>query len=173
MKCGEDILEIYILRHFWIILEHHWAQSQIIDTHSLFFVAYEDYIGFLCTTPGIDAHEIKNYTSLPCNYTMGRPSNLNTPSITISHLVGTQTVTRTVTNVAGLETYVISTRMAPAIAVEANPPAMTLKPGASRKFSVTLTARSVTGTYSFGEVLLKGSRGHKVRIPVVAMAYDR
>lgn len=104
---------------------------------------------------------------------MGRPSNLNTPSITISHLVGTQTVTRTVTNVAGLETYVIATKMAPAIAIEANPPAMTLKPGASRKFSVTLTARSVTGTYSFGEVLLKGSRGHKVRIPVVAMAYQR
>lgn len=151
----------------------HVTPRAALDPGLIFDAAYEDYIGFLCTTPGIDAHEIKNYTSLPCNYTMGRPSNLNTPSITISHLVGTQTVTRTVTNVAGLETYVISTRMAPAIAVEANPPAMTLKPGASRKFSVTLTARSVTGTYSFGEVLLKGSRGHKVRIPVVAMAYDR
>ena len=139
----------------------------------LCFADYEDYIGFLCTTPGIDAHEIKNYTNLPCNYTMGRPSNLNTPSITVSHLVGTQTVTRRVTNVAGLETYVISTRMAPAISIDADPPAMTLKPGASRKFSVTVTARSLTGTYSFGEVLLKGSRGHKVRIPVVVMAYQR
>lgn len=137
------------------------------------FVGYEDYLGFLCTTPGIDAHEIKNYTNLPCNYTLGHPSNLNTPSIAISHLVGTQTVTRTVTNVASEETYVITARMAPAIAIETSPPAMTLRAGASRKISVTLSVRSVTGAYSFGEVWLKGSRGHKVRIPVVAMGYDR
>lgn len=127
----------------------------------------------MCTIPGIDAQEIKKYTNSQCNYTLGHPSNLNTPSITISHLVGTQTVTRTVTNVAAEETYVITARMAPAVAIETNPPAMTLRPSASRKFTVTLTVRSVTGSYSFGEVLLKGSRGHRVRIPVVAMGYDR
>lgn len=83
-------------------------------------------------------------------------------------------MTRTVTNVAGeLETYVITARMQPSIAIEVNPPAMTLKAGASRKFSVTLTVRSVTGTYSFGEVLMKGSRGHKVRVPVLANGYPR
>ena len=139
----------------------------------IFFAGYQDYLGFLCTTPGIDSHEIQNYTSSPCNYTLGHPSNLNSPSITISHLVGTRTVTRTVTNVAEEETYVITARMEPAVAIATNPSAMTLRPGASRKFSVTLTARSLTGTYSFGEVLLKGSRGHKVRIPVVAMGYER
>lgn len=102
---------------------------------------------------------------------MGHPSNLNTPSIAVSHLVGTQTVTRSVTNIDQEETYTITARMEPAIAIETKPQAMTLRPGASRKFSVTLTVRSVTGTYSFGEILLKGSRGHKVRIPVVAMGY--
>ena len=127
----------------------------------------------MCTTPGIDVHEIKNYTNSPCNYTMGHPSNLNTPSITISHLVRTQTVTRTVTNVAEEETYTITARMQPAVATEVNPPALTIKPGASHKFSVTLTVRSVTGTYSFGEVLMKGSRGHKVRIPILANGYPR
>ncbi|XP_028113268.1 subtilisin-like protease SBT2.6 isoform X2 [Camellia sinensis] len=139
----------------------------------IFDAGYEDYLGFLCTVPGIDAHEIKNYTNSPCNYTLGHPSNLNTPSITISHLVGTETVTRTVTNVAEEETYVITARMAPAVAIETNPPAMTLRSGDTRKFSVTLTVRSITGTYSFGEVFMKGSRGHKVRIPVVAMGYNR
>ncbi|KAK3033295.1 hypothetical protein RJ639_033226, partial [Escallonia herrerae] len=143
-----------------------------LDPGLIFDAGYEDYLGFLCTIPGIDAHEIMNYTNSPCNYTMGHPSNLNSPSITISHLVGTQTVTRTVTNVAEEETYVITARMAPAVAIETSPPAMTLRPGASRKFSVTLTPRSITGGYSFGEVLMKGSRGHKVRIPVVAMGYD-
>lgn len=144
-----------------------------LDPGLVFDAGYQDYLGFLCTIPGIDAHEIRNYTNSPCNYTLGHPWNLNSPSITISHLVHTQTVTRTVTNVAEEETYVISARMSPAIAIETNPPAMTLRPGSSRKFTVTLTVRSVTGSYSFGEVTLKGSRGHKVRIPVVAMGYDR
>ncbi|CAL8990506.1 unnamed protein product [Prunus brigantina] len=144
-----------------------------LDPGLIFDVGYQDYLGFLCTTPGIDAREIRNYTNCACNYTIGHPSNFNSPSITVSHLVRSQTVTRTVTNVAEQETYVITTRMAPAIAIEANPPAMTLKPGASRKFSVTLTVRSLSGTYSFGEVLMKGNRGHKVRIPVVAMGYQR
>ncbi|KAH6798964.1 subtilisin-like serine protease 3 [Perilla frutescens var. frutescens] len=144
-----------------------------LDPGLIFNAGYEDYLGFLCTTPGIDAHEVRNYTHTPCNYTLGHPSNLNSPSIAISHLVGTQVVTRTVTNVAEEETYVITGRMAPAIAIDTSPPAMTLRPGASRTITITLSVRSVTGTYSFGEVWLKGSRGHKVRIPVVTMGYDR
>ncbi|KAI4379669.1 hypothetical protein MLD38_005937 [Melastoma candidum] len=144
-----------------------------LDPGLVFDAGYTDYVGFLCTTPGIDAREIKNYINLPCNYTMGHPYNLNSPSITISHLIGTQTVTRTVTNVGYEETYVISTRMDPSIAIEASPQAMTLRPGASRAITVTLTVRSVTGTYSFGEILMKGSRGHKVRVSVVAMSYRR
>lgn len=144
-----------------------------LDPGLIFDAGYEDYVGFLCTTPGIDIHEIKKYTNSPCNSTIGRPSNLNTPSITISHLVGTQTVTRTVTNVAEEETYVITARMHPSVAIETRPSAMTLRPGASRKFSVTLTVRSVTGSYCFGEITMKGSRGHKVTIPVVAMGHWR
>ncbi|KAK8487589.1 hypothetical protein V6N13_016414 [Hibiscus sabdariffa] len=144
-----------------------------LDPGLIFDAGSEDYLGFLCTTPGIDIHEIKKYTNTPCNTTMGHPSNFNTPSITISHLVGTQIITRTVTNVAEEETYVITARMHPSIAIETRPSAMTLRPGASRKFSVTLTARSVTGSYSFGSITMKGSRGHKVVIPVVAMGHWR
>ncbi|XP_028774151.1 subtilisin-like protease SBT2.5 [Neltuma alba] len=144
-----------------------------LDPGLIFDAGYEDYLGFLCTTPGIDVNEVKKYTHTPCNSSMGQPSNFNTPSITVAHLVGTRTVTRTVTNVAEEETYVITARMGPAVAIEVSPPAMTIKPGSSRKFSVTLTVRSVTGTYSFGEILMKGSRGHKVRIPVLASGYQR
>ncbi|PWA83015.1 subtilisin-like serine protease 3 [Artemisia annua] len=91
------------------------------------------------------------------------------PPLYFSHLVGTQTVT----NVDEEETYTITARMAPVIAIETNPPAMTIGPGESQKFNVTLAVRSTTGAYSFGEVVLKGNRGHKVRMPVVAMGYDR
>lgn len=151
----------------------HVNPRSALDPGLVFDAGYDDYLGFLCTMPGINANEIKKYTSSPCNYTMHHPSNLNTPSIAISHLVGTQTVTRTATNVGEEESYVISARMPPEVAIEVDPPAMTLLPGLPRKFSVTLTVRSVTGTYSFGEVLMKGSRGHKVRLPVVAMGYRR
>ncbi|CAN6725700.1 unnamed protein product [Malus baccata var. baccata] len=151
----------------------HVDPKAALDPGLIFDAGYQDYLGFLCTTAGINSNEIKKYTNSPCNYTMGHPSNFNSPSITVAHLVKSQTVTRTVTNVAEEETYVITTRMAPAIAIEASPRAMTLRPGASRKFSVTLTVRSITGAYSFGEVIMKGSRGHKVRIPVVAMGYQR
>lgn len=144
-----------------------------LDPGLVFDAGYQDYLGFLCTTPGINYHELLKYTHHPCNYTIGHPYNLNTPSITVSHLVRTQTVTRTVTNVDEEETYTITSRMPPAIAIETNPHSMTIKPGASRRFFVTLTVRSVSGGYSFGEVLLKGNRGHKVRIPVVAMGFNR
>ncbi|KAL6977827.1 hypothetical protein U1Q18_026612 [Sarracenia purpurea var. burkii] len=169
---GSDTITLVIATPF----DHgsgHVNPRAALDPGLIFDAGYEDYLGFLCTTSGVDAHEVKNYTNSPCNYTLGNPTNLNTPSITFSHLVGTRTVTRTVTNVAEEETYVITARMAPEVAIETSPPAMTLRPGASRQFSVTLTVRSVTGLYSFGEVLMKGSRGHKVRIPVVAMGYDR
>ncbi|KAK9099747.1 hypothetical protein Scep_023177 [Stephania cephalantha] len=150
----------------------HVSPRAALDPGLIFDAGYADYLKFLCSTPGIDPHEVANYTNSRCNATGFSPADLNTPSIAISHLVRTRTVTRTVTNVAGEEeTYVLRTQMAPEIAIEANPPAMTLLPGASRKFTVTLTVRSVTGSYSFGEVLMKGSRGHKVKIPVVAMGY--
>ncbi|TXG61045.1 hypothetical protein EZV62_012408 [Acer yangbiense] len=151
----------------------HVSPRAALDPGLIFDAGYEDYLGFLCTTPGIDKNEIKNYTNLPCNYTLSHPSNLNTPSIAVAHLVKTLIVTRTVTNVAQEETYVITARMQPAIAIDVNPPAMTIKPGASRKFTVTLSVRTVTGSYSFGEIYMKGSRGHKVRIPVVSQGYWR
>jgi len=69
------------------------------------------------------------------------------------------------------ETYTIMTRMPPEIALDATPPALTVLPGASREITATLTARSVTGTYSFGEITMKGDQGHLVRIPVVAMGF--
>nr|XP_009417495.1 PREDICTED: subtilisin-like protease SBT2.5 [Musa acuminata subsp. malaccensis]XP_009417496.1 PREDICTED: subtilisin-like protease SBT2.5 [Musa acuminata subsp. malaccensis]XP_009417497.1 PREDICTED: subtilisin-like protease SBT2.5 [Musa acuminata subsp. malaccensis] len=143
-----------------------------LDPGLILDTTYEDYIRFLCSVPDVDPNEVRNITSSACNSTTGLPADLNIPSITISHLEGTQTVKRTVTNVADTETYVITTRMSPEIALEASPPAMTVLSGASREITVSLTVRSVTGGYSFGEILMKGDRGHRVRIPVVAMGFD-
>jgi hypothetical protein len=136
--------------------------------------AYENYITFLCSIPDVSHSEVANIMGTSCNssYKGGRPYDLNIPSITISQLRGTQTVKRTVTSVADeAETYTIMTRMPHEVALEVTTPALTVLPGASRVITVTLTARSITGTYSFGEITMKGDRGHLVRIPVVAMGF--
>ncbi|ONK69503.1 uncharacterized protein A4U43_C05F23620 [Asparagus officinalis] len=143
-----------------------------LDPGLIFDASYRDYISFLCVVPEVDPDEVRNITGSACNATKGKPSELNSPSITISHLEGTQTLKRTVTNVAETETYIITTRMSPEVALEASPPAMTVLAGSSRQLTVSLTVRSFTGSYSFGEILMKGNRGHKVRIPVVAMGYQ-
>jgi hypothetical protein len=136
--------------------------------------AYEDYIAFLCSIPDVSHSEVEHIAGSSCNSSSKgqRPYDLNIPSVTISQLRGTQTVKRTVTSVSGeAETYTIMTRMPHEVALEVTPPALTVLPGASRVITATLTARSITGTYSFGEITMKGDRGHLVRIPVVAMGF--
>jgi hypothetical protein len=136
--------------------------------------AHEDYITFLCSIPDVNHSEVSNIAGSSCNSSSKgqHPYDLNIPSITISQLRGTETVKRTVTSVSKeTETYTIMTRMPPEIALDVTPPALTVLPGASREITATLTARSVTGTYSFGEITMKGDQGHLVRIPVVAMGF--
>ena len=136
--------------------------------------AHEDYITFLCSIPDVNHSEVSNIAGASCNSSSKgqRPYDLNIPSITISQLRGTETVKRTVTSVSEeTETYSIMTRMPPEIALDVTPPALTVLPGASREITATLTVRSVTGTYSFGEITMKGDQGHLVRIPVVAMGF--
>ncbi|AQK66758.1 Subtilisin-like protease SBT2.6 [Zea mays] len=135
---------------------------------------HEDYITFLCSIPDVNQSEVSNIAGSACNSNSKgqRPFDLNIPSIAVSQLRGTVVVKRTVTSVSDeTETYTIMTRMPPEVALEVTPPAVTVVPGASREITVTLTARSVTGTYSFGEIAMKGDRGHLVRIPVVAMGF--
>ena len=134
---------------------------------------YGDYIKFLCSMRDIDFREIHSFTGSSCNGSRASdPADLNSASVAVARLEGTRTVKRVATNVAEEEeTYVISTRMSPEVALEVDPPALTFLPGATRELRVTLTARSrsVSGSYCFGEILMKGSRGHRVRLPVVAM----
>ncbi|CAA7409317.1 unnamed protein product [Spirodela intermedia] len=146
-----------------------------LDPGLIFDAAYGDYIQFLCSIPDVDPREIRSFTSSSCNGTGGgHPAELNGPSITVSRVEGTVTLKRVVTNVDETEeTYVVSSRMSPEMALEVEPPALTLLPGHSRELRATLTVRSVTGQYSFGEILMKGSRGHRVRVPVVAMGHSR
>jgi hypothetical protein len=118
-----------------------------------------DWLGFLCGTGQLQA----SY----CPFLGFDPSDLNVPSISIGALPGSQTVTRTVTNVSNsAETYDFSHNMA-GFDVVANPSTFTVAPGESATYELTITATTApVGTYSTGFIWWTGSAGHVVRSPV-------
>ena len=94
--------------------------------------------------------------------------NLNLPSISVSNVYIRQTVKRTVTNVGtAAATYVASASLN-GYDVLIAPASLSLQPGESKSFDVTLTRTSTpTNTWQFGA--LEWSDGqHKVRSPLVA-----
>ena len=69
--------------------------------------------------------------------------NFNLPSITVSQLASSQTVTRRVTNVDEESgTYTAAVTVPPGIRIDVNPPSVTLAPGQSTSFDVTLAYES-------------------------------
>ncbi|KAH9306824.1 hypothetical protein KI387_011228, partial [Taxus chinensis] len=141
-----------------------------LDPGLIFDAGYEDYVSFLCSVPGVDKGQVVNITSSTCGSKVGRPADLNTPSIAVSNLFGSQTLLRKVTNVARKETYKISSSMPPDVSLTIKPSVLIMEVGDTKSFSVTLSSKLPTGSYSFGEILLQGDKGHRVRIPVAVLA---
>jgi len=91
-------------------------------------------------------------------------ANLNQPSISVSRLTSTRTVSRRVTNVGDAsETYTAEIETPPGVAVQVTPASLTIAAGQSATFDVTL---SLTGgpldAYRFGS-LTWVSADHRVR----------
>ncbi|WP_432832480.1 S8 family serine peptidase [Dactylosporangium sp. CA-092794] len=96
------------------------------------------------------------------------PSDLNYPSIGIGSLPGTQTVTRTVTNVSSLPSvYVAAVAPPPGTAVEVSPSTITVAAGGRATFTVTVRRTDAPyGAYTFGALTWTDLRGHAVRSPI-------
>ena len=97
-------------------------------------------------------------------------SDLNLASIGIGDLVGSQTVTRTVTSVAnnsGNRTYTVSVDEPPGTNVTVSPSSVTLKPGQSATYQVTITANSeaIAGQWSFGSLTWAQGK-YSIRSPI-------
>src|SRR5207249_2189133 len=80
------------------------------------------------------------------------PSDLNTPNIAIGDLVGSQTVTRSVTNVEGRQRVYRPTITAPSgFTATVSPSALTMLPEATMTYTVTFTRTTAPfGAYAFG-----------------------
>jgi subtilisin family serine protease len=95
------------------------------------------------------------------------PSDLNTASIAIGALTGTQTVTRRVTNVTGAAVTFTSSYTSAGFDMTVSPATLTLAPGETKVFTVTIQRTTASlNAYTGGQLSwTDGTR--TVRIPVV------
>jgi subtilisin family serine protease len=96
------------------------------------------------------------------------PSDLNYASIAIGDLPGTQTVTRTVTNVTNKASVYVAKVQPPAgFGVTVTPATITVPAGRSATFTVRFTRTDAAyNRWSFGSLTWTDLRGHVVRSPL-------
>jgi len=94
---------------------------------------------------------------------------LNLPSIAVGNVLGSQIITRTVTNVGASEaTYTASTTPMDGFTVAVSPSSLTIPAGASKSFTVTVTrTNAAENVWKYGS-LTWSDGAHSVRSPIVA-----
>lgn len=144
---------------------------------SLIIIAgYYDYMSFLCGING-SAPVVLNYTGENCflhNSTLSG-TDLNLPSITITKLNQSRMVQRTVTNVAGNETYKVGWSAPYGVSLRVAPALFSISSGESLVLTVFFNATMNSSVASFGRIGLFGSQGHIVKIPlsvIVKISYN-
>ena len=113
------------------------------------------------------------------------PAELNLPSIGLNGIIGAKTVTRTVTAVNRYSrgraptprkvTYTAEVEAPPGYEVSVNPSQITLYPGESATYEVTVANDSAApNTWQFGALTWKTRKGNDVRSPIAvnALAFD-
>jgi subtilisin family serine protease len=95
-------------------------------------------------------------------------SDFNVASIAIGDMAGTQTVTRSVTNVESTAaTYTVSTAGLTGIDAVVSPTSLTINPGETKSFSVAFTRTTAAFNAYAGGQLTWTDGSHNVRIPMV------
>jgi subtilisin family serine protease len=143
-----------------------------LDPGLIFDAGHDDYIKFLCSVQGVSALAVYNTTGGICSEALpgAKPTDLNLPSITIADLLGTRIVPRMVTNVASeSEMYELTWTNPGNVSLSIVPLTFTVDPMQSQNLTFTLSATYTTDITTFGEVLLTGSLGHIVHIPISVM----
>ena len=117
--------------------------GSIFDPGLVYDAGINDYVAFICgADPSVIAQPVKTCARLVAGGFSTDASDLNQPSIAVAELAGSQTVTRTVTSVAtapGAVTYTPTVDAPAGFDVSVSPAELTLRPGASRTFTVTIT----------------------------------
>ncbi len=128
-----------------------------------------NYLGFLCAEgSSVFADPGATCASLAADGIPTRAADLNLASIGVESLPGSTTVTRTVTSVADRRTtFQASVNPPPGYRVRVSPTRITLAPGASATFTVTITntGAAPAGQWRSGSLTWQGG-GYTVRSPI-------
>jgi subtilisin family serine protease len=133
---------------------------------------FNQYLGFMCdAAPEVFANPAVTCANLAAAGIPTTSTNLNYPSIGVSSVPGTKTVTRTVTNVSDeTNTYRARVDEPRGFDVTVTPSEVTLAPGASASFEVTfVNDNAPIGEWRFGSLSWVEGR-NRVRSPIAVMA---
>jgi hypothetical protein len=136
----------------------HVDPNKAVDPGLVYDAGFNDWVGFLCGSGQV--------TGSICSALTIDPSDLNYPSIAIGSLVGSQVVTRKVTNVGGASaTYAVSVTAPAGLSVTVNPTSFTIAPGATQSYTVTFSRTTAPlNQYATGSISWSDG-AHTVRSP--------
>jgi hypothetical protein len=148
----------------------HIAPLPANDPGLVYNATFDDYLRFLCGNGDLNPTGA-TCTRLTTGPNAGKstdPSDLNQATIGIAQLAGTQTVTRTVTNVGAAGTYDVTVEEPPGVDVVVTPSQVTVATGASATYSITFTSEdgAVFDAWTFGSLTWTDAAGHNVRSPI-------
>jgi subtilisin family serine protease len=141
----------------------HIVPNSANDPGLVFDISGDEYDAFSCgvTSPGVAQARCDELATSGFSF---EATDLNQPSITVSRLIGTKTISRRVTNVTeNSETYKAEVVAPPGVAVQVTPASLTIGPGQSASFDVALNFQSgPRDIFRFGS-LTWVSNDHRVR----------
>lgn len=131
----------------------HIDPNKANDPGLVYDITNDEYDAFSCAATSPDVSQAR-CDELGAKGVSFEPSAMNQPSISVSDLTSTRTVTRHVTNVTDAsETYTASIELPPGIDVQVSPSTLTVGAGQAAAFDVTLTYLSGTlDFYRFGSL---------------------
>jgi hypothetical protein len=140
------------------------SPNKAIDPGLVYDMGKADYVKYQCLTQKslVAASDCTTYGTLDQTY------NLNLPSITIGSMLGSTQVKRTVKNVgATTATYTAAATIGGGMTATVSPATLTLAPGASANFTVTIAPGAATPKFTWEYGTLTWSDGtHSVRSPI-------
>jgi subtilisin family serine protease len=153
-----------------------WTKGSINEPGLVYDAGFNEYLGFMCDAfPAVFTNPAATCAALASAGIPTKAVNLNYPSIGISQVPGTKTVTRTVTSVAkenGWRTYNANVVAPPGYTVTVTPSTIKLKQGQSATFTVTVTnVNAPVGEWRFGSLTWKEKDGnYNVYSPIAVKA---
>ncbi len=131
----------------------HIVPNQANDPGLIYEVTDDEYDAFSCGIGSPDIWQAR-CDELEANGYSFEPADMNQPNISISRLTGARTITRRVTNVTdNSETYSVELELPPGINVQVSPETLTVMPGQTAEYDVTLAFTSgPQDIYRFGSL---------------------